>query len=139
VLDDVSHVEPHIESDLIVSTPSGVKLATHFPDFLHEAVFDGHVDVFLRCFELQFTALDFPKDFPQALNDERRFVVGNDAAVRQHAAVSDAALNVVTVKPGIEMDRCGVFFHHPVGRLPEPALPQLLGHIPILVPVLNHA
>ena len=96
-VDLVAEVQPDVGGDLIVARAAGVQSLADVSNDLDEAGLDVHVHVFARHGPFECTVVDFLVNGVQAVDDHAAFVAGKHADVRQHAGVSDGALNVVVV------------------------------------------
>ena len=93
-----AHIEPHIQSDLIVPAASGVQLLANVADPVDQIRLDEAVDVLiLRC-DLQCPALHIRKDPGQSLQDLVALLVRQDLLLCQHPDMGHAALNVLLVQ-----------------------------------------
>ena len=99
------------------------------PTSSHQPLLDVHVDVFQAVVEHKLTVLDLPLDPAQALDQDGGLLLGDDAGLGQHAAVGDAALDVVAVEAPVDVDGGGKGLHRPIGFFGKSSLPRFFGHV----------
>ena len=78
--------------------------------------------------EHELAALDFRLHLLQALDDRVGLGIGDDAALGQHAAMGDTALDVIGIKPPIEQNRGGESFDDLMCGLAKAASPGFALH-----------
>ena len=121
----IAHIEPHIESNLVVSAPCGMEFAPRLAYAGDEFPFDGHVDIFLGGIQRDFAAFEIAQYFTERFDDGARLILENYAALTEHAAVGNASLDIIAEKTPVEVDRCGIILDQFVCRLVEAALRDL--------------
>jgi len=127
-LNFVSEEKTSVNSHLIIPTSAGVKFASHFTHLFYEPLLDGHVHVFLRFVENKSTVLYFLQNLSQPLNENILLLLTQKSLLNQHAAMSHATFNIITVESLIEPDRCGEAIDQLVGWFSEPTMPQFSAH-----------
>ena len=70
-----------------------------------KGAFDVHVDIFKGDIVFKIPGFDTPEDIGQFLSDGFGGSFGNDPLFGKHGHMSDAAHDVMLVKPLIERDR----------------------------------
>ena len=118
-------VEAKIGGHLVVARPAGMELLARFADPLGERGLDVHVDVLERRGPLEAAGFDIRLDPAEAGHDGIPLVRLDDPDLGEHGGVRYGPRDVLPVEPPVEIDRCRERFHRGIGRLGEPARPQL--------------
>ena len=98
-------------------------------DPVREHRFDVHVHVLERRSPLEATRLDVGEDVLEPGDDGVAIRFAQHPDLGEHGRVGDGAPDVVAGKPAIEAHRLGEPLDQRVGRLGEPAPPELGGWV----------
>ena len=102
--DLTAEVQPQIHGHLVVAAAGGVEPLPRRPDPLRQQGLHVHVDVLVVGGELHLPRLDVRQDSLQPGPNGRLVLPGDNAAVRQHGRMGQAALDVLPVQPAVELD-----------------------------------
>src|SRR4030095_10912159 len=83
------------------------------------------MDIFVGCRENKLATVDFLLDGFQATNNFPRVPRRDDPLARKHFGMGDAAGDIVTVKPRIDIDGSRKSFHRTRGSRGKPSAPEL--------------
>src|SRR5207248_4923249 len=124
LVDDSAEIESFIKRNLIVTAAPGMQLATERSDLLDQSSFDHCMNIFAA--KLQFSTLDLSVDLHQRISYCCCFIIIHDTCCRKHLDMSNAASDVLFVKPPIKLDRRGEVERTLRKRFLEAASPQAL-------------
>ena len=105
LIDLVANIELHIESDLVISGATGVKLLACCTDALGERRFDETVDVLGLLVKRKRSGLELRKDPLQLLTDGIAFLFRENSLTTEHRRMRDASADVLTEKSAVEAKR----------------------------------
>ncbi len=126
----VPEIQPDIQRDLIVPRARRVQLRAGVADALRQLGLDVHVDVLQLRLETELSRRDLRADFPQALDDLRALLFGNQPRLFQRRAVRDGALDVMPPQPPVEADALAERLEQCGGLFFESAFPHRARSIP---------
>ena len=106
----VAQPQADVGGDLVVAAAAGVQAFARVADFVGQAAFDVHMDIFQIGRPFDFAAADFFEDFRHTPADVRQIAFVQHAGFFQHLRVGQRALNVPFGKPSVETDGGGVLF-----------------------------
>ena len=131
VVERLAQAEPHRGGDLVVARSPGVQALAGVADPLGEHRLDVHVHVLERRSPLEATRLDVGEDVLEPGDDGVAIRFAQHPDLGEHGRVGDGAPDVVAGKPAIEAHRLGEPLDQCVGRLGEPARPELGGWVSV--------
>jgi hypothetical protein len=105
-----------------------MELLRNRPGDLKQSGFDMHMNIFKAIFELEFSLFDLLSDFLQTPDQLVAFFSGDDCCFRQHPAMGNAALDVIGVKPPVNLNRGGKGLDNPCRLFRKSSLPEFFGH-----------
>ncbi len=127
LLDDLvdlpAEEEAEVHGDLIVPAAGGVEALACRADPFRQKGFHVHVDVLVVGGKFDFSGLDIGQNVFQALDDLFFVLPGDDAAVRQHGRVGDAAFDIFPVHAAVKLDGGVEIVDQRVGLFAEPSAP----------------
>jgi hypothetical protein len=82
-----------------------MQLLGDLSDFLKKPGLDVHVDIFQAMIELKFAPLDLPFDGTKPFDQLDGLFMRNDADMRQHSAMGNAAIDIMGIQPPVHIDR----------------------------------
>ena len=94
-------------------------------DAVGEHGFNVHVDVLVIQGELHAVAVDLRQNLAQARDDFFCLVFLDNALLPQHGRVGNGALDVLPVKPGVEVDGGVELIYQGIGLFLKPSGPKL--------------
>lgn len=106
----VAQPKADVGGDLVVAAAAGVQAFARVADFVGQAAFDVHVDIFQIERPFDFAAADFFEDFRHAPTDVGQIVFTQHTRPGQHLRVGERALDVPFGKALVETDGGGVLF-----------------------------
>ena len=109
---------------MIVAAAGGVQHTSGGSDLFGQTPFDVHMDVFVGSGEAKMTLLDLGFDRLEPAHNLLRITGRNDALLAQHFRMRDAAHDIVAIKTGVDIDRCGKGFHRRNGTGSETPTPK---------------
>ena len=124
--DLVAQPQPHVGRDLVVARAAGVQLLAGIANVRGQRRLDVHVNILAADRPLERACLYALADALEAGDNGISLSGSEDALLRQHHGVGDAALDVVAVQPLIKLHRGGEGFDEGIGRLAEAAGPEFL-------------
>ena len=106
----IAQPQADVGSDLVVAAAAGVQAFAGIADFVGEAAFDVHVDIFQIQRPGNRSLFDFCYNLGHALTDGGEVVFAQNARLCQHLRVCQRALDVPFCQSFVKINRAGIFF-----------------------------
>ena len=106
----IAQPQADVGSDLVVAAAAGMQTLARIADFVGEAAFDVHVDIFQIQRPGNRSFLDFCYNLDHALADGGEVVFAQNARLCQHLRMCQRALDVPFCQSFVKINRAGIFF-----------------------------
>ena len=105
LVDLITSVQTHIQSNLIVAAASGVQSLSGISDAAGQLTLQKCVDIFLRLINVQSSSFQFVLDLSQTVYDIVTVLLADDSLFCKHRSVGNAAADVLSPETLIKADR----------------------------------
>ena len=111
-----TEIQNSVNLALVIPRTPRMQATSCRSDEFRQALFDGHVNVFVFCLKGELAGLDFFQNSSEALNNLFPVLLADNALMGKHLGMRNTALNIVLAHACLDMNNRSEFFREFIGR-----------------------